>query len=311
MHRTVRALAAALAAGFLALPSRAEEGGTGHYTPGANASFVDQLPGRPGFAIANFFLYYPTSASAQLPLAGLITTNLDATIFADSIVALYQTRVELLGGSYAVGAILPVLWVDVSASIGGLGRTQDESGIGDLLLYPFMLGWKALGGDLKYDVRLGIYAPTGKYEVGALANLGKNYWTFEPTATVSFISSKIGLEASGYLGVDFNTNNGATDYQTGTQLHLDATLAEHLPLLGGFIGAGASGFYYQQVGGDSGSGARLGDFKGHTLGVGPVLSYAIKVSGFDGAIEVKWLPEIDVKNRLKGDYLWVKLGAVF
>ena len=311
MHRTAGALVAAVST-FLAAPlARSEEGGSGHYIPGANASFIDALPGHPGFAIANFFLYYPTSFNRPLPLAGLITASVDANVYADSIVAIYQTPQELLGGSYAVGAVLPVVWMDVTASFGGLSHSQDENGIGDLLLYPFMLGWKTLGGDLKYDVRLGIYAPTGKYEVGSLANLGKNYWTFEPTATVSFISSKIGLEASGYLGVDFNTSNGATDYQTGTQLHIDATLAQHLPLLGGFIGAGASGFYYQQVGGDSGSGARLGDFKGHTLGIGPVLSYAVKGSGFDGAIEVKWLPELDVKNRLEGDYLWIKLGAVF
>ena len=312
MRRTVRALAAALPA-LISLDVHAEEGGSGHYLPGANASFIDALPGRPGFAIANFFLYYPASTSRQLPIAGLITTRLDAKVYADSIVAIYQTSRELLGGSYAVGAVLPVVWMDVTASIapGPLNRSQDENGIGDILFYPFMLGWKSLGGDLKYDVRLGIYAPTGKYEVGSLANLGRNYWTFEPAFTVSFLSSKIGLEASAYAAVDFNTNNTATDYQTGTQFHIDATVAEHLPLLGGFVGAGASGFYYQQVGGDSGSGARLGDFKGHTLGVGPVVSYAIKSSGFDGAIEVKWLPEIDVKNRLEGDYLWIKIGAIF
>jgi len=27
--------------------------------------------------------------------------------------------------------------------------------------------------------------------------------------------------------------------------------------------------------------------------------------------EVKWLPEVDVENRLKGDYIWVKFGIVF
>src|SRR5213079_2739412 len=64
---------------------RAEEGGTGHYVPGANASFIDALPGREGFAIANYFLYYPASAARQLPVAGLIAANLDATAFADSI----------------------------------------------------------------------------------------------------------------------------------------------------------------------------------------------------------------------------------
>jgi hypothetical protein len=111
--------------------------------------------------------------------------------------------------------------------------------------------------------------------------------------------------------MDFNTENHKTNYRTGTQFHLDFTVAEHLPLLGGIIGVGANGFYYQQITGDSGSGALLGDFKGRTTGVGPVLSYTTKIWKKDLAAEVKWLPEIDVKNRPKGDYIWFKLGMVF
>jgi len=42
---------------------------------------------------------------------------------------------------------------------------------------------------------------------------------------------------------------------------------------------GANFFYYQQVSGDSGSGAILGDFKGRTVGIGPVLSYITKAWG--------------------------------
>jgi hypothetical protein len=31
----------------------------------------------------------------------------------------------------------------------------------------------------------------------------------------------------------------------------------------------------------------------------------------DLVAEVKWLPEIEVKNRVKGDYVWFKLGMLF
>lgn len=31
----------------------------------------------------------------------------------------------------------------------------------------------------------------------------------------------------------------------------------------------------------------------------------------DFAAEVKWLPELDVERRLKGDYVWVRVGLVF
>jgi len=55
----------------------------------------------------------------------------------------------------------------------------------------------------------------------------------------------------------------------------------------------------------------LGDFKGRAVGIGPVLSYAMKIWGKDLVAELKWLPEIEVKNRLEGDYFWFKLGTVF
>jgi hypothetical protein len=314
------------------LPTHAEEGGSGHYAPGGAASFIDTLPGKPGLAIANYFSFYDgsVSASKRLPLGGFIVTGtggIDATAYADTIVALYQTPLKLLGGNYAAGIAIPYVWMKVKAkgevelrravgrhiiTITRTGTVSDKaSGIGDITLYPFMLGWTGLKGDLKYDVRLGIYTPTGDYDEDELANVGKNYWTFEPMVSLSYISSKIGLELSAFAGMDFNTKNQKTDYQTGTQFHFDLTAAEHLPLFGGIIGAGANFFYYQQISGDSGSGAILGDFKGRTVGIGPVLSYITKLWGKDLVAELKWLPEIKVKNRLEGDYIWFKLGMVF
>lgn len=311
------------------LSAHAEEGGSGHYAPGGAASFIDTLPGKPGLAIANYFSFYDGSASAskQLSLGGFIVTGtagLKATAYADTVMALYQTPLKLLGGYYAVAVAIPYVWVKAKAKgevkfTGPLGNTitfsssvsDSANGIGDIAFYPFMLGWTGLNGDLKYDVRLGIYAPTGHYETGKLANLGKNYWTFEPAVSLSYISSKIGLELSAFAGMDFNTKNHKTDYRSGTQFHLDITAAEHLPLFGGIIGVGANAFYYQQITGDRGSGAILGDFKGRTVGIGPVLSYMTKIWKKDLVAEVKWLPELEVKKRLKGDYIWFKLGMVF
>ncbi len=308
---------ASLAAVTILIPLSvtAEEGGGGHYLPGGTASFVDTLPDKPGLAVANVFNYYKAnvSASKQVPSGRFITSGLDAMAYSDTIFALYQTPLELFGGYYAVSLAIPYVWLETTGQIagpaGGIFTTSDKAvGIGDITVYPFMLGWKK--GDLKWDARLGIYAPTGGYDKGNLANVGKNYWTFEPAVLVSYISSKMGLELTGFAGIDFNTKNNDTDYQTGDQFHFDVTAAEHLPLLGGIIGVGANGFYYQQITGDSGSGARLGDFKGRTEGIGPVLSFATKVGQKDLVAEVKWLPELSVENRLKGDYIWFKVGMV-
>jgi hypothetical protein len=89
-------------------------------------------------------------------------------------------------------------------------------------------------------------------------------------------------------------------------------VAQHLPLGSfGIIGVGANAFLYNQISGDSGSGARLGSFEGRTAGVGPVVSFIKKIGSSDLAAELKWLPELNVDKRLKGDTVWFKVGLVF
>ena len=295
----------------------AEEGGGGHYAPGAAASFIDTLPGRPALAVANYFMYYNASAGATrpFPLGGQITFDVHTRAYCDSILALYETPLKLAGGNYTVGLAIPYVWLEVDGKVTGpLGtiKVRDTAnGLGDITLYPFMLGWTK--GDLKADLRLGIYAPTGDYDAGQLANIGKNYWTFEPMVSASWFSSKFGTEVSAFAGLDFSTKNNATDYQSGDVFHLDGTVAQHLPLGKlGAIGVGANAFYYQQITADTGAGATtLGDFEGRTIGVGPVVSFIGKLGKTDLVAEVKWLPELDVKHRVKGDYVWAKVGLAF
>lgn len=307
-----------LTAALLAPALRAEEGAGGHYMPGATASFIDALPGRPSFVVANLFTYYDGSASASRPFrfGGHTVADVQATAYADSIVGLYETPVRLLGGNYAAAIVVPFVSLTVQGTVTPpvgptFAKRDTASGLGDIMLMPFILGWTN-SWDLKYDVRLGLYAPSGDYEVGQLANAGRNYWTFEPSVSASWLSTKIGTEVTVFAGMDFNTKNTATDYQSGASFHLEATIAQHLPLgKAGIIGLGANGFLYQQVTGDTGSGAKLGGFEGRTAGVGPVLSFVTKIGRTDLAAEVKWLPELNVERRLQGDTIWFKLGLVF
>lgn len=324
-HQTILAsLTCALALATTTV--RAEQGASGHYLPGSTASFIDAFPGKPGgFAVLNYFTFYDGSVSGgrQLPLGGLLSSDFGATIYADSIAAIYQTPWSVLGGGFAFGAAVPYVWLEVEGQAQRIGpggvpgpvfdARSSANGIGDMTIIPFMLGWTNILPDLKVDARLSIYAPTGEYEAGAPDNIGKNYWTFSPGIMASWLSSKIGTEISLYGGMDFNLQNQDIDYTSGTTLHFDMTVAQHLPLGKGFIGIGANGFYYQQITGDSGSGAVLGDFEGQTYGVGPVLSYVQPLHGGKAQLlaEVKWLPELDTDNRMAGDYIWFKLGILF
>jgi hypothetical protein len=302
----------------VAIAARAEEGGFGHYAPGSFASFIDVLPGKPSLGAFNYFTYYNGSVgiSRQFEIAGRIAANVSTTSYADSLGAFWVTPLKILSAYYAPGVALPFVWTDVKAQVtlpGGGTPSQSDSvgGLGDIEFWPVALSWSALGNDLHVDFFGGIYAPTGEFQKNRLANQGLGYWTFEPGVLVSYLGQKNGFEFSTYIGYDVNTENTETDYRSGQQFHVDATVAQHLPLGPGFIGIGASAFYLQQTTGDSGSGAQLGSFEEMTAGVGPVLSYAGQIGKTSFAASLKWLPQIDAQKTLKGDYIWFKVGVQF
>jgi hypothetical protein len=170
--------------------------------------------------------------------------------------------------------------LDVGASVnvtlpnglaGGVGRSSSVSDLGDVVLMPLMLNYK-VSADFNINGRIGFYAPTGSYEVGRLSNTGKNFWTTEPTIAFMYFGQKNGREAAVFVGMDFNSENDATHYQSGSQFHLDGTLAQHLPFKGGLAGVGLSGYYYVH-----------------------------KIGPYDTIWELKWLHETETENRMQGN----------
>lgn len=290
----------------------AEEGGSGHYFPGSMASFVDGVPVGEAVILRYNLVHYAgsTEANRSIPVGGSTALGLDASSWAHGLTALWRPPVEFADGwSYAASMTVPYIFMDVSASAatGPLALNLDEQvdGLGDLVLMPVMLNYH-INADWNANARLGIYAPTGDYEVGRLANTGKNFWTIEPTIAAMYFGQSNGIEASLFFGMDFNTENPDTNYRSGTSLHLDGTFAQHFPLLNGLAGVGVSAFTYHQITGDSGDGAIFGDFKARTNGVGPAISFVSPGSGSIIA-ELKWLHEFDVKNRLEGDTVFLKV----
>jgi len=316
--KTKFAVALMLYAVAPASTTRAAEGGAGHYAPGSFASFVDVLPDKPSVGVFNYFTYYngDADASRQFPIAGRLALGLEATAYADTVGAFWTTPLKILGANYAVGVAIPFVWNRVTAQVtlpgGGSGqRSGSANGLGDMEFWPVALSLTALNKDLHVNFLGGIYAPTGDFQSNRLANQGLGYWTFEPGLLVSYLGQKNGFEFTTYIGYDINAKNTDTDYQSGQVFHIDATVAQHLPLGKGIIGIGANGFYLQQTTGDSGSGARLGSFEEMTAGVGPVLSYAGQAGKSPFAVEVKWLPQLGTQKTTKGNYIWFKAGVQF
>ena len=298
----------------------AEEGGSGHYMPGSMSSFVDGVPAAQTFIVRINLLEYQGSYQHNLHFASLTAADIDVSSNALALTMLYRPDFDLtsigLGDnwSYAYSATIPFVSMEVSADVINdsqtLRKTDKDNALGDIILMPIMLN-QNINADLNINYRVAFYAPTGSYEVGALANTGKNFWTIEPTIAAVYLGQKNGIEASLFFGMDFNQKNSDTQYKSGVQAHLDGTVAQHFPLWGGLAGVGISGFYYNQITGDSGAGASFGDFKAKTVGAGPVFSFVKKVGTTDIMAEFKWLHEFSTTKRVEGDTLFLKVMAKF
>lgn len=289
------AYASVLASAFactLSGAALATEGGGGAYANGAESFMTGALP-PPGFYALSYNQYYTAGEfkNDAPPFA-----DFDLTVAATIFRAVYVTDVSILGGTWAMHAFLPFAKVDVD-----MGPASDSaSGLGDIIIDPFIVGWHF--GEFHLITGLDIYLPTGAYDKNDLANVGRNYTTFTPVLAATWLNAE-GYEASFKLMYDINTENTATDYTSGDELHADFILAKHW----GPLAVGLGGYAYKQVTGDSGAGAVLGDFKGQAVGLGPQLSYGA------GNLQVtaKYQSEFAVENKPEGDKFWLNLTLAF
>jgi hypothetical protein len=140
--------------------------------------------------------------------------------------------------------------------------------------------------------------PIGSWEQRRLANIGFGYWALDANAGVTWLDPKIGFEVSTAAGLTYNWENPDIDYKSGTMFHLEFALMQHLSKA---VSLGVVGYHYQQVSGDSGAGARLGDFEGRVTALGPALTWNFQLRQIPISTSLRWYKEFNVVNRLEGE----------
>ena len=306
MKRSI-ALAACAIGGICAMPAGsafAAEGATGFYLLGSKTSMSGFIP-PPGTYIQDSNYFYSGSASVQLDFAGLtLSGGVDADAYYNMPTALWVAPGSVWGGNIALSLTVPVGWKNVEAGAaltgpgGGVisGRIGDEeTKFGDPVLGA-SIGWHQ--DKLHWNLGTLVNAPAGFWETGNLANIGFNRWAVDLNGAVTYLDMTTGLELSGAAGFTFNFENPDTDYKTGTEFHLELAAMQNFSKS---FALGVAGYYYEQVTGDSGSGARLGDFEGRVLGVGPAVNLTFELGKIPVSTNLKYFHEFDAKNRLEGD----------
>jgi hypothetical protein len=325
----IRSAAALLAAAILvsaAGHARADEGGISFWLPGGFGSLA-AAPLTPGWGLG--VLYYhasiagggDVSASRALHFRNTTTNlivNLDAQLKgrADLVAFIpnYTFATPVLGGQ--LGASLMIVGgrstADINANItGALGpigfattRSVSDtlSGFGDL--YPQVtLRWN--NGVNNYMIYGMADLPVGAYDSSRLANLGIGHWAIDGGAGYTYLNPQTGWEFSAVTGLTYNFKNPSTDYQNGIDWHLDVGWSRFITKQ---VQLGLVGYAYQQISGDSGSGATLGDFKSRVLGIGPQIAYLFPIGGMQGYLNLKGYKEFDAEHRADGWNVWLALS---
>jgi len=295
-----------LLAAVAAVPAHATEGALGRAITGLQAtSYSGLIPPTPGWNWGLAYAYYSgdISASKQVPLTGGgISLGLKAEFQLLSGAGVYIWHTQPSSWNFASSVTLPFAYVhaNIDASFGNFtrGQTDHDTGLYDMTFVP-VIASHHFSQTQHMSLALYIYAPTGSYDPGRLANVSLNTWTFSPTVGYTQLFQQGTLEWSTTTAVDFYTRNDDTDYQNGAVFRIDTLLVKRFASGWGLGGVGG---WIEQIDKDSGPTAdKLNGFKGRSLALGPMVNYLKKWQGGQVEFSARWLHEFDVKNRLEGN----------
>lgn len=290
---------------ILADPAQADEGGASLYLLGSGTPDAAVLPPVPGIFLDDSIYVYDASAGAErdFVIGGKIVADVDATIVADFVTVLWVPSTNFLGGTLAVGGALPIgaPLVDAAAVITGPGGREIGVKAHDSALFvgdpiaTAALGWKS--GSFHFAVTGQLNVPVGRYREGELANLAFHRWAGDISVAGSWHEEASGWDVSGKVGFTLNGTNHATDYTSGTDFHLEASVEKQISERWAI---GVIGFHFQQISDDTGAGATLGGYRGRVSGAGGTVAYNTVMGRSPATFRLRVLQEFNVKNRTKG-----------
>lgn len=307
------ATATTIAASMLANQASATEGGASLYLLGSGGPGTAEMPPLEGVYLDNTIWVYSGEAKAdrQFVVGGNVVAGLEATIVADFLTVLWVPSTNVLGGTLAIGGALPVgaPMMKVNAVLTGplgnqfnFSRRDSAIVVGDPIATA-SLGWKT--GNTHIQASTLVNIPVGTYREDQIANIAFHRWAVDTSLAVTWADETSGWDLSGKIGVTFNGTNTFTDYSSGDEFHAEAAVEKTFAKS---FSAGLQGYYYKQISGDSGQGARLGPFKGEVIGAGATAAWHTVLGRSPATIRARFFKEFEVTNRLEGESYWLSLS---
>lgn len=310
------AVFAALGAVSLAPASaKADAGGIGFWLPGGMGS-LSAVPGQPGWSITTLYLHLEANAASgkELQNNASVVTGLHARADAVAFLPAYTFATPVLGGQLTIGAAGAPgnVGLNIGATLTGprgnqiSGNAHDERTTFADVYYLATLKWNQGVNNYMWYVLGNI--PSGTYDSTRLANLSPGYTAIDSGFGYTYLNPATGHEFSAVAGLTYNGINDALQYRNGIDFHFDWA-ASHF--ISKSVHVGVAGYVYQQLTGDSGAGAKLGDFKGHAVGIGPQIGFFFPAwEGYTGYLNIRGYWDVVTENRPTTQTAMVTLSFV-
>jgi hypothetical protein len=303
MKAAVALLAAAVfvSAPLVSVPivaARADEGGSSFWLPGSFA-WQAAVPSAIGFTIET--AYYHATASLDPSVSVSRGNNAITGLYTSSnflmVTPTYAMATPGIGGQLELS--LTFQMGNYTAADAGTTIADSMTAIGDL---SPAVAQKWVADVHNFMVYATGNVPVGSYDPSRLATTGLGRWAVDGGAGYTYYDEKSGREFSAVLGLTYNFMNPSTAYQSGLNLHLDLSASQ---ALNDSFYAGVVGYIYNQITGDTGSGATLGAFPSRVVGVGPQVGYNFSLGGRDVQMNTRAYYEVGGQNRPQGWNAWL------
>ena len=290
---------------LLPVTALADEGGASFWLPGQFGSFA-AVQSDPGWSLAGTYFYSSTDADKTFTRGKQITIGLDVRQDLLFLTPTYVFAEPIWGAQASISLTAVYGRVDVELPVNNVTLSSLHDNIvafGDL--YPqAALRWNDGNGNYMVYAMGGI--PAGKYDPSRLASVGSNHWAADFGGAYTYLNMESGMECSVTAGLTYSWKNPDTDYRNGIDGHVDWAASY---FLSDSWNVGLNGYFFHQFTGDSGSGAKLGDFKSRVNGVGPQINRFFPFGKSQGVISLKGYREFGADHRTEGWNSWLTLSV--
>lgn len=298
---------------FLPATVFADEGGFGFWLPGSYGSLA-AVPAEPGWAFSLTYVHLDVSAKAdeKFKRGKKLTVGVEGRGDLMEVGPTYTFEPQIWGGRLSLSLLASGGRAKVNASssfANGDEKTSYFQGSSQVTAFGDLLPQATLAwndGVHNFMTYMMGNVPVGQYDPDRIANIGIGYGAVDGGAGYTFLDPNSGYEASMVFGLTYSFENPDTHYQNGIDSHVDWGVSRFITQQ---VHAGVAGYYYQQLTGDSGSGATQGDFKSRIAGIGPQVGVFFPVSkGVQGYLNLKGYKEFAAQNRPDGWNMWISLS---